>query len=191
MEPIKKTPKSKKKIILIVAGIALLAGCPTGAYLWHSQVKELKANRDSNQQKIEELEKKLEGANQADGSAITRSTEPTDKDVSEINKTLTALCSPPDRFDPVTLSDLNYQGSEDKDRIYYNGFAVIELSCTGPNREGVMGYYVILKRQPDGTWNKISEGDSITECSDLIKLKVPHQVYRHCKSGEDFIPNPN
>lgn len=66
-----KKPKNKTTIILIVAIVALLIGCLTVAYLWNSQVKELKMNRTLQDQKIEELEKQIEDLKEVNGEEIS------------------------------------------------------------------------------------------------------------------------
>jgi uncharacterized protein YneF (UPF0154 family) len=53
--------KLTKKNYIIIAVSALVVGAfALGGYLWNSQVKELKNNRDINAQRIQELEEKLE-----------------------------------------------------------------------------------------------------------------------------------
>lgn len=192
-----KKPKSKdnkKTTILFVCILALILGCAVGAYFWNSQVKELKANVESSNQKIEELEKQIADSKSTedfDTSTETDGTGPTNKDVDEINNTLKKLCPPPNEVKPIGLEWLQFKGSSEKDATYYNGYARVNVVCNEPGEESAGGYSAILKKQSDGSWQKILAGQDVAECSEITKLKIPNQIYSVCLSGEETIPNPN
>ncbi len=193
-----KTPPSNKKNYLLAAVLALIIGALSlGGYLWNSQVKELKNNRTLQEQRIQELENKLndkKGAINDDGSpnwADNPLYTPTNKDVDGINKLLKELCPAPNKVTPIDLEWLQFSGSDEKDATYYNGYARVNVICNEPGEESAGGYYAILKKQSDGTWQKILSGQDVAECTEVNKLKIPHQIYRSCLSGTEVVSNTN
>jgi len=175
-----KTSRPSKNQVLIVTLALLVLTLALGAYLWHSQVKELKANRDSNQQKIEQLEKQIKALEETDSepteSPPTETADPstpTDRDIVEINKLFDQLCE--GNYSPdITLDNFKNSSTSQAEK-FYNGYAGTNFGCPDDT-----GYYIFIKRQSDKTWAKIGGTQDMPGCDIVDKYKIPKQIIKEC-----------